>query len=251
MELNKIYQGDCKQLLDDLNDDIIDCVVTSPPYNIGKDYGVDRDNRPRMEYLNWINRVFYKIYNKLKPNGSLFLNIGNRPTDQLFCHDVIDQLDYFELQNTIIWIKSIDGRGHYKPITSKRFLNDCFEYIFHLTKKKDVELDKLSIGIPYTDKTNMKRWNKPDLRDRGNVWFIPYKTKRIRDSHPTMFPEQLPEMCIKLHGLKKDMVVMDPFCGSGTTCVVAKRLGVNYIGIELSKKYVEMANQRLPNLGIV
>jgi len=255
LAVNKIHHGDCFSLLDELQQDIIDCVVTSPPYNLGKDYGVDSndDNKPRIEYMNWINRIFYKIYQKLKLEGSLFLNIGNRPSDQLFCNDVLDQLlVYFELQNTIIWVKSIDGKGHYKPIKSDRFLNDCFEYIFHLTKKKDVKLDKLSIGIPYTDKSNIKRWNgvKTDLRDRGNVWFIPYETKQIKDKHPAIFPVQLPEMCIKLHGIEKDMVVLDPFMGSGTVAVAAERLGVNYIGIELNKDYINLAEQRIDKIKI-
>lgn len=243
-----IYHGDSLDILESIAENSVDCVVTSPPYNIGKDYGVYKDDIPRIEYMKWIDRVFYKVYKTMKPNGSLFLNLGNRPSDQLFCHEVIDQLTtYFELQNTIIWVKSIDGKGHFKPITSKRFLNDCFEYIFHLTKKKDVELDKLSIGIPYTDKTNIKRWNsiKDDVRDRGNVWFIPYKTKNTKDKHPTMFPEKLPEMCIKLHGLDKDMVVMDPFMGSGTVPIVAKKLGVDYIGIEIEEEYIKMAKKSL------
>lgn len=250
MELNKIYHYDVTNILDIISEQSIDCIVTSPPYNIGKDYGYNNnDDLPRIQYMSWINKIFYKLYKTLKPNGSLFLNIGNRPSDQLFCNEVIDQLiTYFELQNTIIWVKSIDGKGHYKPISSDRFLNDCFEYIFHITKKKDVKLDKLAIGIPYTDKTNIKRWNNgnnKDLRDRGNVWFIPYKTKNIKDKHPTMFPEKLPEMCIKLHGIIENMVVMDPFMGSGTVPFVAKKLGVNYIGIDIEKEFVEMAEKRL------
>jgi site-specific DNA-methyltransferase (adenine-specific) len=248
LELNNIYHGDCFSLLDELEPDIIDCVVTSPPYNIGKIYGdYNTDDKPRMEYMNWINKIFYKIYQKLKPDGSVFLNLGNRPSDQMFCHEVIDQLTtYFELQNTIIWVKSIDGKGHFKPISSDRFLNDCFEYVFHLTKSKSVKLDKLSIGVEYTDKTNIKRWSKnKDVRDRGNVWFIPYKTKNIKDKHPTMFPEKLPEMCIKLHGIKeKNMVVLDPFCGSGTVPFVVKQLGVNFIGMELEQEYVKMSKLR-------
>lgn len=243
LRVNRVYHGDSLDVLESISNECVDCVITSPPYNIGKDYGVYQDDIPRMEYMNWIGRVFYKVYQKMKINGSLFLNLGNKPSDQLFCHEVIEQLMvYFELQNTIIWVKSIDGKGHFKPISSDRFLNDCFEYIFHLTKKKDVKLDKLAIGIAYTDKTNIKRWNsKNDLRDRGNEWFIPYKTKNIKDKHPTIFPEKLPEMCIKLHGLKKDMVVMDPFMGSGTVPIVAKRLGVHYIGIDIEKSYVDMA----------
>ena len=107
------------------------------------------------------------------------------------------------------------------------------------------------MNLPYTDKSNIKRWNgvKTDLRDRGNVWFIPYETKQIKDKHPAMFPVQLPEMCIKLHGIKENnMIVLDPFMGSGTVAVAAKKLGVNYIGIELNKEYINIAEQRLQNI---
>ena len=82
----------------------------------------------------------------------------------------------------------------------------------HFTKKGNVEVDKLSIGVPYQDKSNIGRWNnvKEDNRDRGDMWFIPYETVWGKKMHPAMFPVKLPEMCIKLHGLTKDkLIVLD------------------------------------------
>src|SRR5207253_7485933 len=77
--------------------------------------------------------------------------------------------DLFVLQNTIHWIKSIaiDNRtfGHFKPISSKRFLNDCQEYIFHFTKTGRVEIDRLAVGVPYQDKSNIARWSHTRGRD--------------------------------------------------------------------------------------
>ena len=119
----------------------------------------------------------------------------------------------FKLQNVIHWVKSIAIEksrvgdypgvvgdivvGHYKPINSKRFINDCHEYIFHLTKTGAVELDRLAIGVPYQDKSNVARWNGAgaDLHCRGNTWFIPYKTisnGQEHRPHPATFPAELP-----------------------------------------------------------
>jgi site-specific DNA-methyltransferase (adenine-specific) len=140
--------------------------------------------------------------------------------------------------------------GHYKPINSKLYLNNLHEYIFHFTKNKDVTIDKLAIGVPYADKGNIKRWKnvKADVRDRGNIWYIPYDTVQEQKEHPAMFPNKLPEMCIKLHGYNENTIVLDPFLGAGTTCIVAKRLGCKYIGFDIDEKYIKLAKSKLVNI---
>jgi site-specific DNA-methyltransferase (adenine-specific) len=195
----------------------------------------------------------------------------------------------FVLQNTLHWIKSIaidtgtektkpsdphlsssPGRGesdakrqlrieatvktlgHFKPINSKRFLNDCHEYIFHFTKIGHVELDRLAVGVPYQDKSNIARWSHTrgsDRRCRGNTWFIPYKTIQSREKerpHPATFPVQLAEWCIKLHGVSRIKTMLDPFLGIGNSAVAAQRCGVKkFIGFEIDKAYLAEAKRRL------
>ena len=139
--------------------------------------------------------------------------------------------------------------GHYKPLVSDRFVNDCFEFIFHFTKNGNVKLDKLSIGVPYQDKTNIGRWKRAirDIRDRGNTWFIPYETiwDKEQRPHPSSFPIKLPEMCIKLHGVSKCNIVLDPFIGIGSTALASIRLGVSCIGFDIDKRYLEICKQRI------
>ena len=96
--------------------------------------------------------------------------------------------------------------------------NDCHGYIFHLTKSGDVELDRLAIGVEYQDKSNVSRWAgaRGDRRCRGNTWFVPYKTIQRRDTerpHPATFPVTIPDMCVRLHGVKRARRVLDPFMG--------------------------------------
>jgi site-specific DNA-methyltransferase (adenine-specific) len=163
------------------------------------------------------------------------------------------------LQNNIIWVKSISvndvSSGHFKPINSTRFLNDQHESIFHFTKTGEVHLDRLGIGVPYADKSNIERWKhdekggtKPDCRCRGNTWFIPYETVQKKKEHPAGFPIGLPANCIKLAGIKPDMVVLDPFLGAGTTLLAANKLGVNGIGIELDESYCVMTLEKLQTI---
>jgi site-specific DNA-methyltransferase (adenine-specific) len=139
--------------------------------------------------------------------------------------------------------------GHFKPIVSKRFLNDCHEYIFHFTKNGNVKLQKLAIGVPYQDKTNIGRWHtaKQDLRDRGNTWFIPYETimNRSERPHPATFPVKLPEMCLKLHGISRDFLVLDPFLGIGSTALASMHLGVSFVGFEIDQNYLDETISRL------
>jgi site-specific DNA-methyltransferase (adenine-specific) len=261
------YLKDCiTGLKENVKDRSADVVVTSPPYNIGTSYGSYKDELPREKYLTWIEEVGIAVKQSLTDDGSFFLNIGNKLKDPWIAWDVAYVLrKYFVLQNVIHWVKSIAiskaqvgnypniagdiAVGHFKPIMSNRFLNDCHEYIFHFTKYGDVHIDKLAVGVSYQDKTNIERWkaaNKEDRRDRGNMWFIPYQTIQSRSKqrpHPATFPVKLPEMCIRLHGNAK--LVVDPFVGIGSAAVAAMRLGISFVGFEIDKEYLDATIDRI------
>jgi site-specific DNA-methyltransferase (adenine-specific) len=254
--------GDCVQGMSQLADSCVDITVTSPPYNIGIKYGKYSDKEKRESYLEWCEKWAREIRRVLKSQGSLFLNIGSAPSSPMLPHELVLQLrDVFVLQNVIHWIKSIsiedrDGDirsyGHFKPISSKRFLNDCHEYIFHFTKSGRVEIDRLALGVPYQDKSNIARWSHTrgsDLRCRGNTWFIPYQTIQNREKerpHPATFPVQLAEWCIKLHGVSRVHAMLDPFLGIGNSAIAAQRCGVKrFIGFEIDKTYLAEARRRI------
>jgi site-specific DNA-methyltransferase (adenine-specific) len=232
----------------------VDVIVTSPPYNIGIEYGTYHDDKPRNDYLNWMELVAKESKRILKEDGSFFLNIGGTLKDPWIPIDVAERFQrHYILQNTIHWIKAISipgvaTVGHFKPINSRRYHFDCHEYIWHFTKFGDVQLNKVDIGVPYQDKSNIERWkgsNGVDKRDRGNVWFIPYETINKARPHPSPFPQELPDMCIRDHGIKPNMVVLDPFMGIGTTGVACQNLGVNFIGFEIDTGYIQIANKFL------
>lgn len=247
----------------------VDAVVTSPPYNIGARYSSYYDRRPRMEYLSWLEKVAKSVRRVLSNDGSFFLNIGSTPSDPWIPWDVAQKLrPLFVLQNVIHWVKSIATSkndmeqypnnpgpitvGHYKPIGGARYINDSHEYIFHLTKTGKVPLDRLAIGVPYQDKSNIGRWKsaKTDLHCRGNTWFIPYQTIQSREKerpHPSTFPVQLPEMCMRLHGISRTRLAMDPFLGLGSSALAAYRLSVSFVGFDIDRSYLSEAKRRLIN----
>lgn len=242
-------------------------VVTSPPYNLGIRYRSYNDTRPREEYLAWTARWIGEVARILAPQGSLFLNVGAKPTDPWAPFDVAETARrLLQLQNTIHWIKSIAidrasagaaagldrdlALGHYKPINSVRFLNDCHEFVFHFTRYGTTPLDRRAIGVPYQDASNIRRWEAAasGLRCRGNTWFIPYETiqDRARERpHPATFPPRLPELCLRLHGLERIRLVLDPFLGLGNTAVACARLGVDFAGFELDRRYLDDAVARV------
>lgn len=266
-DINTIHNIDCVTGLNQMEKDTVDVVVTSPPYNIGIAYKSYQDTKSREDYLNWMEEVAIACKRVMKEEASFFLNVGGTVTDPWIPIDVANVFrKHFFLQNMIHWIKSIAipkesmgnythiqgdiAVGHYKPINSKRFHHDCHEFIFQFSKQGDVKLDKLAIGVPYQDKSNIKRWksaNGGDSRDRGNTWFIPYETIQESRPHPSVFPIGLPEMCIKDHGVNENLLVLDPFMGIGTTAVAAVRLNVNYIGFEIDGEYIKIANEKIKN----
>ena len=247
----------------------VDIVVTSPPYNLDIAYASYRDDAPRAEYLDWSYRWAAEVQRVLQPGGSFFLNIGAAPANPLLPHEIVLKLQpLFRLQNTLHWVKSITVQprrapelsvGHFKPINSKRYLTDCHEYVFHLTKTGDVPLDRLAVGVEYADKSNIARWAHTrgaarDRRCRGNNWFIPYETIKSRAGdrpHPATFPVQLAEWCIRLHGQRPGLVMLDPFLGLGHSATAAAACGVEkFIGFEIDDGYLAEAKIRNPNTEI-
>src|SRR6266581_8141443 len=252
-----LRRQDCITGMSRLAEESVDLVVTSPPYNLGIRYRKYSDRQDRRSYLSWCAMWAAQIRRVLKPTGSFFLNIGAAPSNPMLPHEIVFQLrDLFVIQNTIHWIKSIAigdrTLGHFKPISSKRFLNDCHEYIFHFTINGKVELDRLAIGVPYQDKSNISRWSHTrgsDKRCRGNTWFIPYETiqRRAKERpHPATFPVQLAEWCIKLHGVSRVQTMLDPFLGIGNSALAAQRCGVKrFIGFEIDATYLAEAKRRV------
>ena len=258
----QIEQIDCVEGMKRLEAGSVDVVVTSPPYNLGIKYGKYDDTQSREKYLEWSLAWATEVKRLLKPDGSFFLNIGAAPANPLLPHQLaIEFSKLFTLQNTFHWIKSITvetkqgdlvSAGHFKPINSHRYVTDCHEYIFHFTRTGNAAVDRLSIGVPYVDKSNIGRWghtNGNDKRCRGNNWFIPYKTIRSRAEqrpHPASFPAELAEKCIRLHGCNPGLTVMDPFMGIGHSALAARTCGISkFIGFEIDADYIETAREML------
>ena len=260
------YLGDCLDLLPRFPEGTMSAVVTSPPYNLGIQYRTYRDSLPRERYLEWTRDWIAAVRRGLARDGSLFLNVGAKPTDPWTAMEVAQSArTLLQLQNTIHWIKSIAidkdaagagvdldrdlAVGHYKPINSDRFVNDCHEFIFHFTPEGRTPLDRRAIGVPYQDASNIARWQSGgnNRRCRGNTWFIPYDTIQSRDKerpHPATFPPRVPEFCFKLHGLDRVALAMDPFLGLGSTAVAAAQLGLDFVGIEMDEHYLAEAIAR-------
>lgn len=248
-----ILVGDCAQILRTLPPCSVDVIVTSPPYNIGLRYKSYDDGGDRAAYLAWMREIATLIKPVMKDDGSFFLNIGGTSADPWIPADVANAMrDIFTLQNNIVWVKSVAigdrSFGHFKPVNSPRYLNHAHETVFHFTKHGAAALDRLAVGVPFQDKSNIARWgHAEDRRCAGNVWFIPYKTIRSKEQrrhHPAPFPVELPERCIRLHG-SKGATVLDPFVGIGSTLIAAQNLGCTGIGIEIDPDYAGFAAERL------
>jgi site-specific DNA-methyltransferase (adenine-specific) len=261
IQRQQILQGDCLTELRLMSPASIDVVVTSPPYNLGIGYRTYNDDLPEPNYLDLMVRIFGEVRRVMRPDASLFLNLGASNAKPWLPLELAVRLrKLFVLQNRITWVKSVTthlgSAGQFKPINSKRFLTPVTEDLFHFTLNGDVQLDRLAIGVEYADKSNLARFTKsqtdqsvpkPDRRDRGNAWFVPYKTvqsKAEKFDHPAGFPLDLPKWCLQLHG-KQDGVVLDPFLGAGTTLVAAEELGMRGIGIEIDPAYAQASAARL------
>lgn len=262
IELDNIYCGDCTDIMKKIDDDSINLVVTSPPYADMRQYNNFDGIKPN-KYIDWFIPKAQEIYRIIRPDGSFILNINDKVVNG-FRHPYVFELVCelhkigFKMWERFIWYKHnpMPGMG------GKRF-RDGIEYIFWFCKNKPyVNID--AVKVPKKDKKNRgsdsdflysrSGHNKkrrqtstpfPDLVIPINVLEINLgNTYKEADCHVAIFPEKLPEFFIKA-GSKEGDIVLDPFMGSGTTCKVAKTLQRQYIGIDCSQKYCEIAKKRL------
>jgi site-specific DNA-methyltransferase (adenine-specific) len=258
MQTNIIHNQDCVAGMRSLPAKSVDIVVTSPPYNLGINYGTYKDDKPRLEYLSWLDSVFSAVEHCLKDDGHFWLNVGYSNVDPWVAMDVAQRArNHFVLQNNVMWVKSIyvNGKtsGHFKPINSKRFITPTWEHFFHFTKEGLTEIDRLAVGVPYEwYEANLRNGNtastKPNIRCKGNTWFVPYDTisnkAKHRGNHPATYPVALVEEAIKISKIKSG-ILLDPFMGSGTSAIAAVNQNLEYIGFDIDQNYIDFAEDRI------
>lgn len=167
MKFPLLVKEDCIKWMSKYKKKSIDCIITSPPYNLNINYSKYKDNLSRKDYLAWLLEVSKCIKNVLKDDGHFFLNVGSISSDPYIAMDVCQVFrENFVLQNNFTWIKHIaihdKGYGQYKPILSKRYVSNTTESIFHFTKDGNVPVDRLAIG-----QRNRTHEKYPELYSEG------------------------------------------------------------------------------------
>ena len=240
-DLDRLY---CKssERMDEIPDDSIHLMIPSPPYNVGKEY----DNDLTLdEYLELLTGVFREVHRKLVTGGRACINIANigrKPYIPLHAMVIEIMLDLgFLMRGEIIWDKSASAGGSCAwgswMSASNPVLRDYHEYILVFSKdsysknKKQEKRDTISHD-------DFIQWTQ-------SVWKFPaVNAKKI--GHPAPFPVELPHRLINLYSYEGD-VVLDPFCGSGSTCIAAIRNNRRYIGYDIKEEYIELSNRRIDN----
>ena len=237
---NKIF---CKNAEDmsELTDNCIGLTVTSPPYNIGKDSDLDLIDE---DYWEMIKNVFTEVYRVTESGGRLVVNIANLgrkpyiPINKTFTKLLLDI--GFIMRGEIIWQKSKGANANFAwgswLSASNPVIRDIHEYCLVFSKHDLKRADK---GISTIEKEEF-------MESTLSIWNIsPARAKKI--GHPAPFPIELPERFINLFTYEDDLI-LDPFMGSGSTALAAKKLNRKYIGYEINKDFVELSEKRLADL---
>ncbi|MCI0701733.1 MAG: site-specific DNA-methyltransferase [Planctomycetia bacterium] len=256
MRVNDVIEGDCIQVLGKMPDERVDLLFADPPFNIGYEYDVYDDRRGKKDYLAWADKWLAEAVRVLKPDGSLFLAIGDEFVAE---HKVkLDALG-LTMRNWIIW--------HYTFGVSctKKFNRSHAHILYYVRDARNYKFFPDEVRVPsarmttYADRRANPVGKLPDdtwvlrpqesdehFQPEADTWYLPRVcgTFKERTGHPCQMPEAVLERIIRVATKEKDLV-LDPFAGSGTTLAVAKKLGRNYLGIELSEQYADGIRKRL------
>lgn len=228
------------EIMDEIPDYSVHLMITSPPYNVTKEYDNDLTLN---EYREMLKAVFAEVYKKLVTGGRVCINIANlgrKPYIALHSYIIEDMLDIgYLMRGEIIWNKASSA----SPSTAwgtwlsaaNPVLRDIHEYILVFSKEA-FNRKRLPNKVSTINKDEFLEFTK-------SVWTFPAESAR-KIGHPAPFPIELPRRLIQLYSFENE-VVLDPFCGSGTTCIAALEKGRHYIGYDISQEYVDLAEKRI------
>jgi site-specific DNA-methyltransferase (adenine-specific) len=255
----ELIVDDCFKAIQTIDDQSIDCVITSPPYNIGVQYNQYRDRDTN--YLTKMRDLFIDIRRVLKPQGHFFLNVSPTRKDPFFAYKLA-QMVPMTIQNPIVWAKAVEmpgegikGRSVVTQNTNK-YLCRGYEMVWHFTHKGTTPIDREMSSVPYRAEwaeDNFKRTGRK-RRPTTDCWHIPYETTGYMGKssaavkgpkgHPAIFPRELVRHCLNIVGLQKGKV-LDPFAGTGTVSRVCEERGIDSVSIEIDPEYAAFIKQRV------
>lgn len=238
LDTDKIYCGDTLEILREIDSDTINLVVTSPPYNLGIDYDEYRDSVSWDEYYAWCRKWLAELLRVIKPDGRVAINhyltvsgeVRSAPLMRL--NSIAEDIGFKHHGIAIWWETTISKNTAWGSwlSPSSPYISNPLEGIIFLYKESWKRFDSGVSNIP----------QREFVEGCSGIWKMAPEKKRL---HPAPFPVELPGRCIRLLSYEGDLV-LDPFCGSGTTCLAAKMENRHYIGIDISPKYCEMARKR-------
>ncbi|TXJ20694.1 site-specific DNA-methyltransferase [Brachyspira aalborgi] len=244
--LNTIIASSCENMKDIPNNSL-HLMITSPPYNVSKEYDNDLSLN---EYLSLLKNCFTETYRVLVDGGRACINIANigrKPYIPLsdYVSKIMIEIG-FNMRGEIIWNKSAGAGistawGSFQS-ASNPILRDVHEYILIFSKgnyKRERNKEEKELRKDNITKEEFIEWTK-------SVWTMNTESAK-RIGHPAPFPEELPNRLIKLFSFTNDIVI-DPFMGSGTTAIAAIKNNRNFVGYEINKEYINLANNRILNL---
>lgn len=262
LALNDIHNTDCISSMDELDAGSVDLVFADPPFNIGYDYDVYDDKLERAHYLEWSKRWISSVHRVLKPNGTFWLAIGDEYAAEL---KIASQEVGFQCRSWVIWYYTFG-------VNCKAKFSRSHAHLFHFVKDPvNFTFNDLTIRVPsarqlvYNDKRANSIGRLPDdtwvlrpqdlpdgFQPMDDTWYFPRVAGTFKERagfHGCQMPEQLLGRIIRCCS-NADEVVLDPFSGSATTLAVAKKLGRNYLGFDLSAEYVERGRARLAKVAV-
>jgi site-specific DNA-methyltransferase (adenine-specific) len=245
---NRVFCEDAVAGMARLPDGVFDLILADPPYNLGKDYGNDSDRRESAAYLDWTAAWVDVALKKLKPNGSLYIFLTWRYSPEVF----VMLKERMTMMNEIIWDRRVPSMGG-----STRRYSSVHDTVGFFVNARDYYFDIDAVRVPYDAETKKARsrsifvgakWLELGYNPK-DVWSVSrlHREHRERADHPTQKPLEIIERMIKA-SCPPGGLVLDPFLGSGTTAVAARRCGRDFTGFELNPDYCNLIEQRLAAL---